>query len=63
MDPEQDIDERTASALRRSYGRLAWWIVRLNRFLEPARLAEPPRPHLPPRIAMLPRRPTPPRPD
>jgi len=63
MDPEQDIEDGIASTLRRSYGRLAWWIVRLNRFLEPSRVTEPPRSHLPPRTAVPPRRPTPPRPE
>ncbi|MFB9264524.1 hypothetical protein ACFFWD_15315 [Bradyrhizobium erythrophlei] len=61
MDPQHDIDDSIASALRRSYGRLAWWIVRLNRMFEPSRVDEPSRPHLPPRIAVPPRQPVPPR--
>ncbi|MGX1107724.1 MULTISPECIES: hypothetical protein [Bradyrhizobium] len=63
MDRDQDIDEGFGSALRRSYGQLAWWIVRLNRVLEPSRAAEPPRTQLPPRPAVPPRRPHPPRPE
>ncbi|MGF6308997.1 hypothetical protein ABIB82_002950 [Bradyrhizobium sp. i1.8.4] len=63
MDRDQDIDEGLVSALRRSYGRLAWWIVRLNRVLEPSRTAEPPRTQLPSRSAAPPRRPLPPRPE
>jgi hypothetical protein len=63
MDPEHDIDEGIVPALRRSYGRLAWWIVRLNRMLEPSRVDESPRRHVPPRIAVPPRLPVPPRPE
>jgi hypothetical protein len=63
MDPEHDIDEGIVSALRRSYGRLAWWIVRLNRMIEPSRAAEPPRLHRPPRAAVPPRQLLPPRPE
>jgi hypothetical protein len=63
MDQDQDIDEGLVSGLRRSYGRLAWWIVRLNRVLEPSRAAEPPRTQLPSRTAVPPRRPVPPRPE
>ncbi|MGY3482347.1 hypothetical protein ACVW1C_000230 [Bradyrhizobium sp. USDA 4011] len=63
MDRDQDIDDGLRSALRRSYGRLAWWIVRLNRVLEPSRAAEPPRTQLPPRAAVPPRRSIPPRPE
>ncbi|WP_426443030.1 hypothetical protein [Bradyrhizobium genosp. P] len=63
MDPENDIDEGIVPALRRSYGRLAWWIVRLNRMLEPSRVGESPRRHVPPRTAVPPRRPVPPRPE
>ncbi|MGY4570312.1 hypothetical protein GPL21_39255 [Bradyrhizobium pachyrhizi] len=63
MDRDQDIDEGFGSTLRRSYGRLAWWIVRLNRVLEPSRAAEPPRALSPPRPAVPPRRPVPPRPE
>ncbi|UFX48827.1 hypothetical protein HAP47_0020050 [Bradyrhizobium sp. 41S5] len=55
MDRDQDIDEGFGSALRRSYGRLAWWIVRLNRVLEPSRSAEPPHPAIPPRRSIPPR--------
>ncbi|SEB93642.1 hypothetical protein [Bradyrhizobium erythrophlei] len=63
MDRDQDIDGGLGSALRRSYGRFAWWIVRLNRVLEPSRAAEPPRTQLPPRAAVPPRRSIPPRPE
>ncbi|MGY3445646.1 MULTISPECIES: hypothetical protein [unclassified Bradyrhizobium] len=63
MDRDQDIDEGFGSALRRSYGRLAWWIVRLNRVFEPSRAAEPSRTEVPPRRAVPPRRPHPPRPE
>lgn len=63
MDGDHDIDEGLVPALRRSYGRLAWWIVRLNRVLEPSRGAEPARTDVPPRTAVPPRRPHPPRPE
>ena len=63
MDPEHDIDEGIVPALRRSYGRLAWWIVRLNRMLEPSRVAEPPRLTMPPRATVPPRQSLPPRPE
>jgi hypothetical protein len=63
MDRENDIDESVVVALRRNYGRLAWWIVRLNRMLEPSRVAEPTRPHVPPRTSVPSRRPLPPRPE
>ncbi|WGS17258.1 MULTISPECIES: hypothetical protein [unclassified Bradyrhizobium] len=63
MDRDEDIDDGVVAALRSSYGRQAWWIVRLNRVLEPSRAAEPTRPDVPPRRAVLPRQPTPPRPN
>ncbi|KWV57444.1 hypothetical protein AS156_39770 [Bradyrhizobium macuxiense] len=63
MDREDDIGESVGSALRRSHGRLAWWIVRLNRMFEPSRAAEPTRAHVPPRTAVPPRRSSPPRPE
>jgi len=63
MDRDEDVDEGMVAALRRSYGRLAWWIVRLNRMFEPSRAAEPPRIYVPPRTAVPPRRPLPPRPE
>ncbi|MBR0693473.1 hypothetical protein [Bradyrhizobium lablabi] len=63
MDPEHETDEGMVVALRRSYARLAWWIVRLNRMLELPRVAEPPRSQRPPRIAVPPRQPLPPRPE
>ncbi|MBR0872663.1 hypothetical protein JQ633_20035 [Bradyrhizobium tropiciagri] len=63
MDWKNDHDEGLVPALRRSYGRLAWWIVRLNRALEPSRMAEPPRTELPPRMLAPSRRPAPPRPE
>jgi hypothetical protein len=63
MDPEHDIDEGLVPALRRRYGRLAWWIVRLNRMIEPSRVDEASRRHVPPRTAVPPRRPVPPRPE
>ncbi|MBR0895187.1 hypothetical protein JQ616_09540 [Bradyrhizobium tropiciagri] len=63
MDRDHDLDEGFGSALRRSYGRLAWWIVRLNRVFEPSRASEPSRTEVPPRRAVPPRRPVPPRPE
>jgi hypothetical protein len=63
MDRQQDIDEGIVPALRRSYGRVAWWIVRLNRVFEPSRAAEPSRTEVPSRTAVPPRRPVPPRPE
>lgn len=63
MDDDRDIEERITTSLCRSYGRFAAWIVRLNRMLEPARLAEPTRTETPPRIAVVARQPLPPRPD
>ena len=63
MDREHDIDEGLVAALRRSYGRVAWWIVRFNRAFESARAAEPPRTDVPSRTAIPPRRPQPPRPE
>ncbi len=63
MDQQHDIEDGITSALRRSYGRFAWWIVRLNRMLEPSRIAEPPRSETPPRVAIPPRQPLPPRPE
>jgi hypothetical protein len=63
MNDDRDIEERITLSLRRSYGRFAAWIVRLNRMLEPARLAEPTRTEVPPRIAIVARQPLPPRPD
>ena len=63
MDRDHDIDEGIVAALRRSYGRVAWWIVRFNRAFEPARAAEPSRTELLPRTAVPPRRPLPPRPE
>jgi len=63
MDREHDIDEGLVAALRRSYGRVAWWIVRFNRAFEPARAAEPPRTDVPSRTAIPPRRLQPPRPE
>ena len=63
MDWKDDTAEGIGATLRRSYGRLAWWIVRLNRAFEPSRVAEPPRHDVPPRTVVPPRRPSPPRPE
>lgn len=63
MDRQQDIDEGIVPALRRSYGRVAWWIVRLNRVFEPSRAAEPSRTEVPSRASVPPRWPVPPRPE
>jgi hypothetical protein len=63
MDRDHDTDDRIVPTLRRSYARLAWWIVRFNRMFEPSRAAEPTRTYLPPRAAVPPRRPLPPRPE
>ena len=59
-----NLSEETAlQALRRRYGYLAAWIVRLNRFPEPSRLPEPTRNESEPRINTPSRQPHPPRPE
>jgi hypothetical protein len=60
MDHE-DASAWFVPALRRSYARLAAWMVRDNRSPEPSRLPAPTRAERPSRIADKPRRPAPPR--
>lgn len=68
QDREMDEDlpdptEETAlQALRRRYGYLAAWLLRLNRLPEPSRLNEPTRPVTESRIITPARQPHPPRP-
>lgn len=59
-----DLTEETMlQALRRRYGYLASWLLRLNRLSEPARLPEPTRKESHPRIVTPARKPHPPRPE
>jgi hypothetical protein len=59
-----DVTEETVlQALRRRYGYLASWLLRLNRLPEPSRLPEPTRTETHPRILTPARKPYPPRPE
>jgi hypothetical protein len=56
-------EETMLQALRRRYGYLASWLLRLNRLPEPSRLPEPTRGETHPRILAPARKPQPPRPE
>ena len=62
-EPDAATEETILQTLKRRYGYLAAWLLRLNRMSEPARLPEPIRPETPARINIPPRRPHPPRPE
>jgi hypothetical protein len=55
-------EETMLQALRRRYGYLAAWLLRLNRMPEPPRLLEPTRSKSEARIGTPSRQPHPPRP-
>jgi hypothetical protein len=59
--PSEDASAWFVPALRRSYARLAAWMVRDNRLPEPSRSPAPTRVERPNRTPDKPRRPAPPR--